>query len=82
MQTKKTFLKTLLFFYLIPHLAVLLLTALDCVVNLKYLEWYWLKEWMVVLPETVAYYLLLVMDSVPSWMIRRSEMMLLLSRKP
>lgn len=61
MQTKKTFLKTLLFFYLIPYLAVLLLTALDCVVNLKYLEWYWLKEWMVVLPETVAYYLLLVM---------------------
>lgn len=61
MQTKKTFLKTLLFFYLIPYLAELLLTALDCVVNLKYLEWYWLKEWMVVLPETVAYYLLLVM---------------------
>ena len=61
MQTKTTFPKTLLFFYWIPYLAVLLLTGLDCFVNFKYLEWYWLKEWMVVLPETVAYYLLLVM---------------------
>lgn len=59
MQTKKTFPKTLLFFYLIPYLAVLLLTGLDCVVNYKYLEWYWLTEWMVLLPETLAYYILL-----------------------
>lgn len=61
MQTKTTFPKTLLFFYLIPYLAVLLLTGLDCFVNFKYLEWYWVKEWMVMLPETLAYYLLLAM---------------------
>ena len=61
MQTKKIFPKTLLFFYLIPYLAVLLFTALDCVANFKYLEWYWLTEWMVMLPETVAYYILLAM---------------------
>jgi hypothetical protein len=61
MQTKTTFPKTLLFFYLIPYLAVLLLTGLDCFVNFKYLEWYWVKEWMVILPETLAYYLLLAM---------------------
>ena len=61
MQTKKIFPKTLLFFYLIPYLAVLLFTALDCVANFKYLEWYWLTEWMVMLPETMAYYILLAM---------------------
>lgn len=61
MQTKTTFPKTLLFFYLIPYLAVLLLTGLDCLMNFKYLEWYWVKEWMVILPETLAYYLLLAM---------------------
>ncbi len=61
MRMKKIFPKTLLFFYLIPYLAVLLFTALDCVANFKYLEWYWLTEWMVVIPETVGYYLLLAM---------------------
>lgn len=61
MQTKKIFPKTLLVFYLIPYVAVLLFTALDCVANFKYIEWYWVTEWMVVLPETVAYYILLAM---------------------
>ena len=61
MQSKKIFPKTLLFFFLIPYLAVLLFTALDCVANYKYIEWYWVTEWMVVLPEMIGYYLLLAM---------------------
>ena len=44
MQSKKIFPKTLLFFFLIPYLAVLLFTALDCVANYKYIEWYWVTE--------------------------------------
>ena len=61
MQSKKIFPKTLLFFYLIPYLLVLLFTALDCVANYMYIEWYWVTEWMVVLPETIGYYVLLAM---------------------
>ncbi len=61
MQTKKVFPKFFLFFYLIPYLAVIALTALDCVFNTLYLQWYWLTEWMVVIPEMLAYYLLLAM---------------------
>ncbi len=61
MQTKKVFPKFFLFFYLIPYVAVLALTALDCVFNTLYLQWYWLAEWMVAIPEMLAYYILLAM---------------------
>ncbi len=60
-QSKTVFPKALLFFYLIPYLAVLLFTALDCVMNFAYYEAFWVKEWMVPLPEMIGYYLLIGM---------------------
>ncbi len=61
MKTRTKLPKTLLFFYLIPYVAILLLTALDCVMNFAYLTEFWVKEWMVMLPETLAVYLLTAM---------------------
>ncbi len=61
MQTRTKLPKALLFFYFIPYLAILFLTALDCVLNFAYLTEFWIKEWMVALPETLAVYLLTAM---------------------
>ncbi len=62
MQTKKLFPKILLFFYLIPYLGVLLLTALDCFIVYAYKEWFWVKEWVLNIPmEVLASYLLMAM---------------------
>ncbi len=61
MQTKSKFPKLLLFFFLIPYLAVLLFTALDCLINYAYIEWLWVTEWMILIPETIGYYLLCAM---------------------
>ncbi len=59
MQTRSKFPKTLLFFFLIPYLAVLILTALDCFMDFAYQEFFWVKEWMVLIPRQLEYYLLI-----------------------
>ena len=51
---KKTIWKSILFVFLIPLGAALLLTALYCLFTNMYYEWFWLPEWLTYLPETIA----------------------------
>ena len=57
---KKAIFKIFLFVVLIPLGAALLLTALYCLFSNQYYEWYWVSEWLCVLPNVLASYAIML----------------------
>lgn len=50
--------KLLLFFCLIPWGAALLVTALDCLVNIMFLDWLWMPDWFMQVFNMLSDYLI------------------------
>jgi len=56
---KKAIFKIFLFVLLIPLGAALLLTGISCLFRNQYYEWYWVPEWLCILPNTLASYVVM-----------------------
>ena len=55
---KRVIPKLLLFFCLIPWGASLLFAVIDCIFNIKYLDWLWIPDFCMVIFDLLSYYLL------------------------
>ena len=53
---KKALPKLLIFFYVIPFVASLLLIGADALFNAMYLDWLWIPDWAMVVPYMLGYY--------------------------
>ncbi len=54
---KRVIPKLLLYFCLIPWGAAMLLTVIDCIFNMMYLEWLWIPDFCMVIFDMLSYYL-------------------------
>lgn len=57
---KKAIFQIFLFVVLIPLGAALVFTGIGCLFSNQYYEWYWVPEWLCVLPEVLAHYIVLL----------------------
>lgn len=55
---KRVIPKLLLYFCLIPWGAAILLTVIDCILNMMYLDWLWIPDFFMVVFDMLSYYLI------------------------